>query len=115
MTILQHRKSLSAKALVLAIAVTVAGAGSAFAQPGGHDDHGNGHPGWGQDFGGAGHQFKKGDRMGYNDWHNAPAVDYRAHHLRAPPHGYEWREVNGQYVLAAVATGLIASIILASH
>ena len=50
--------------------------------------------------------------MGYNDWHNAPAVDYRAHHLRAPPHGYEWREVNGQYVLAAVATGLIASIIL---
>jgi Ni/Co efflux regulator RcnB len=40
-------------------------------------------------------------------------VDYRARHLRAPPRGYEWRQVNGQYVLAAAATGLIASIIAA--
>jgi Ni/Co efflux regulator RcnB len=116
MTTLKHRSNLSTKVLGLAIAVTLAGAGGAFAQPHGHDDHNNGgHPGWGQDFGGGGgHQFKKGDRMGYNDWHSAPAVDYRSHHLRSPPRGYEWREVNGQYVLAAVATGLIASIILSA-
>ncbi len=50
--------------------------------------------------------------MGYNDWNNASRLDYRAHHLRHPPRGYEWREVNGRYVLAAVATGVIASIIL---
>jgi Ni/Co efflux regulator RcnB len=53
--------------------------------------------------------------MGYNDWQHATPVDYRAHHLNAPPRGYEWRQSNGQYVLAAVATGAIASIILANH
>ncbi len=79
----------------------------------GHDDHGQAaaHQNWGKDYGG-GHKWKRGQRIGYNDWSSAPAVDYRQHHLRQPPHGYEWRESNGQYVLAAVATGVIASIIL---
>jgi Ni/Co efflux regulator RcnB len=71
-----------------------------------------GHNGWGQDRG-AGYHWRRGQRMGYNDWRSAPPVDYRARHLRAPPRGYEWRQVNGQYVLAAAATGLIASIIAA--
>ena len=52
--------------------------------------------------------------MGYNDWNSAPRIDYREHHLRRPPYGYEWRESNGQYVLAAVATGAIMSIILSN-
>jgi len=38
---------------------------------------------------------------GYNDWNGAQRVDYRQHNLRAPPRGYEWRESNGQYILAA--------------
>jgi Ni/Co efflux regulator RcnB len=92
------------KTLVIAIAAAALVAGAASAQ---------GHPGWGQDQG-ASHQWNKGEHMGYNDWQTAQPVDYRAHHLRAPPSGYEWRESNGQYVLAAVATGLVASIILAS-
>ena len=66
---------------------------------------------WGQDRG-ASHQWQQGERMGRNDWSSAQPVDYRSHHLRHPPRGYEWRESNGQYVLAAVATGVIASIIL---
>ncbi|MET3667982.1 RcnB family protein [Caulobacter sp. 1776] len=41
--------------------------------------------------------------------------DYRRHGLRAPPRGYRWHRVDNQYVLAAVATGLIASVILANH
>jgi Ni/Co efflux regulator RcnB len=92
------------KTLVMAIAAATLVAGAASAQD---------HPGWGHDQG-AGHHWNKGERMGYNDWQSAQPVDYRAHHLRAPPRGYEWRESNGQYVLAAVATGLVASIILAS-
>ena len=68
---------------------------------------------WGQDRG-AGHQWRQGERMGPNDWSSAQPVDYRSHHLRHPPRGYEWRESNGRYILAAVATGVIASIIL-SH
>jgi len=46
------------------------------------------------------HQYVK-----HTEWKN---------HLRAPPHGYEWRLVDGNYVLAAVATGVIASVIVAA-
>ena len=82
-----------------------------------HQGQANGggrHAGLVADQGGGGH-WKRGQRMGYNDWQGARAVDYRQHHLRQPPRGYEWRESNGQYILAAVATGLIASIILNSR
>jgi hypothetical protein len=39
--------------------------------------------------------------------------DWRAHHLYAPPSGYHWvQSPGGDYVLAAIATGLIAAILL---
>ncbi len=79
----------------------------------GHDRGDRGaHRGWGQEYGASQHQWRRGQRMGYNDWRGAQRVDYRRHHLRHPPQGYEWRESNGQYILGAIATGLIASIIL---
>jgi Ni/Co efflux regulator RcnB len=59
-------------------------------------------------------EWRKGARMRDEDWKRGERVDYHEHHLRAPPHGYEWREVDGNYVLAAVATGVIASIVAAS-
>ena len=59
-------------------------------------------------------EWKKGARMHDEDWKRGERVDYRHEHLRAPPHGYEWRLVDGNYVLAAVATGVIASVIAAS-
>jgi Nickel/cobalt transporter regulator len=59
-------------------------------------------------------EWKKGYHMKQEDWHRAQPVDYRHYHLSAPPHGYEWRSVDGNYVLAAVATGVIASAIVAS-
>jgi Ni/Co efflux regulator RcnB len=47
------------------------------------------------------------DRVYYvTDWHH--------HHLHRPPHGHVWVQVGGDYVLIALATGIIASIIL-SH
>jgi Ni/Co efflux regulator RcnB len=103
---------------VAAIALIASSAASAQPYGQGHDQHGqqsdNGrHAGWGADMGG-GHHWRRGQRMGYNDWNGAQVVDYRQHHLRQPPRGYEWRQSNGQYVLAAVATGLIASIILSN-
>jgi Ni/Co efflux regulator RcnB len=124
-----HRKdTVMKKILSTAIALTLlAGTGSAFAQ--GHDDHrgdnnnamsmhgpsmamhgpqghmnGPSHPDW--------HQ---GGKIGHDDWGRGSRIDYRQHHLRKPPRGYEWRQVDNNYVLAAAATGLIASIILASH
>jgi Ni/Co efflux regulator RcnB len=59
-------------------------------------------------------EWKKGAKIRDEDWHRGEQVDYREHHLRAPPHGYEWRMVDGNYVLAAAATGVIASVIAAS-
>jgi len=45
------------------------------------------------------------DRVYYvNDWDH--------HHLRRPPRGHVWVQVGGDYVLMAIATGIIASIIL---
>ncbi len=39
-------------------------------------------------------------------------VNHRVHHLYAPPRGHQWVQVGTDYVLIAVATGLIAHIIL---
>ncbi len=59
--------------------------------------------------------FRGGGRISRADWGRGRVIDYRVNHLRAPPPGYEWREIDGRYVLAAVATGLIADIILNAH
>lgn len=57
--------------------------------------------------------WKRGDRVptqyrgsGYyvNDW--------RARDLPRPPNNHRWLEVNGDYVLVAIATGLITSILI---
>ena len=59
--------------------------------------------------------WKQGGHIAKEDWGRGHAVDYRQHHLKRPPRGYQWREVDGNYLLAAAATGLIASIIMTSH
>ncbi len=121
---------MKAPILALTVSALVAGAaGSAAAYPdhgydrdsanqysrSGYDrDSNREHSGWGHDRG-RGYHWQRGERMGYNDWQNARRVDYRRYHLRQPPRGYEWRESNGSYVLAAVTTGVIASIIMNSN
>src|SRR5580698_7273173 len=59
-------------------------------------------------------EWKKGAKIRDEDWQRGAHIDYKEQHLRAPPSGYEWREVDGNYVLAAVATGVIASVVAAS-
>lgn len=63
----------------------------------------------------------------HSDWHRGERVppdyrdpryvvdDWRAHDLEAPPAGYQWLQVNGEFVLVAITTGVIASILLAPH
>ena len=62
------------------------------------------------------HDWHKGDRLPsqYRD-RNYVVDDWRSHGLSAPPRGYHWVGVNGDYVLAAVATGVIASILVNAH
>ena len=50
-------------------------------------------PGWARDRGDV-YRWQRGERMGYNDWNRAERIDYRRHHLRKPPRGYEWRRSN---------------------
>ncbi|MGX4641577.1 RcnB family protein [Massilia sp. SYSU DXS3249] len=38
--------------------------------------------------------------------------NWRAHRLSAPPRGHHWVQVGNDYVLAAIATGIIASVFL---
>jgi Ni/Co efflux regulator RcnB len=46
-------------------------------------------------------------------WPSARGIrDWKARHLRRPPRGYHWVSVNGDYVLAAIATGVIADLLL---
>ena len=77
-----------------------------------HDDHRTEQR---HDERGAGpdHSWHKGDRVPaeYRDKRHEVA-DWKAHNLRQPPSGYHWVNVNGDYVLAAVATGVIADLLL---
>lgn len=71
-----------------------------------------GHPhGWR----GAGpnHNFYRGGRLppGYRS-HYYVVDNWRGHHLSAPPRGYHWVQTGPDYVLAAIATGVILQIVL---
>ncbi len=59
-------------------------------------------------------EWKKGAHINKDDWGRGDQGDYKQHHLKSPPRGYEWRQVDGNYVMAAAATGVIASVIAAS-
>lgn len=60
-------------------------------------------------------EWKKGYHMKSDDWHRGEPVDYHQYHLSAPPRGYEWRAVDGHYVLADSSTGVISSVVVIKH
>jgi Ni/Co efflux regulator RcnB len=62
------------------------------------------------------HSWHRGDRLPSRYRSNQYVVnDWRDHHLRPPPRGYHWVQSGGDYVLAAIATGVIADLIINSH
>lgn len=38
--------------------------------------------------------------------------NWRGHHLQAPPRGYHWVQYGGDYMLVAIASGVIAQLVL---
>lgn len=91
-------------------------------QRGQFDRHDNGMRGQ-QDFR-PGRQFDRGGfPQPHADWRRGGRVpteyrgrnyvvnDWRGNRLSAPPRGYQWVGVGGDFVLAAIATGVIAQII----
>jgi Ni/Co efflux regulator RcnB len=60
-----------------------------------------------------GPEFRRGGRLPVElRQHQYVVTNWRAHHLNAPPRGYEWVQVGPDYVLAAVATGIIVNLVL---
>ncbi len=106
----------------LLLAFAVAAPTISMAQPDRHDDrhddhhemHGGPPPGHVDPRGaGPNHDFRRGGRLPaeYRN-HQYVVDDWRGHHLSAPPRGYHWVQTGNDYVLAAIATGVIASILL---
>ncbi|WP_309606429.1 RcnB family protein [Phenylobacterium sp.] len=58
------------------------------------------------------HRWARGERLP-SDYYRTRTyyVDYRSHHLRRPPYGYQWVRVDNNYALMALATGLISQLI----
>ena len=99
-------KTLAGAVLVAAIAAPT----FAMAQDDHHDERRveQRHDGAGPD-----HNWHKGDRLPDSYRANQYVVnDWQSHHLRQPPAGYHWVNVNGDFVLAAIATGVITDMLL---
>jgi Ni/Co efflux regulator RcnB len=123
---------ISAASLCLSLAVSVGAQGLAFAQQPrdrndrsrGEFDNRDGQPDrrdpsqWQQrgDPGrGAGpnHEFRRGDRLPLAQRQRRYVVnDWRGHQLSEPPRGYQWVQSGGDYVLVAIATGVILQLLL---
>jgi len=60
---------------------------------------------------GPGHAYYRGDRLPYEYRHrNYVVSDWRGHHLSAPPRGHQWVQSGNDYILVAIATGLIIQL-----
>ena len=63
--------------------------------------------------GGPDHNFRRGDQLPDAYRSNQYVVnDWRSHHLSAPPRGCHWVQTGGDYVLVAIATGIILQLLL---
>ena len=62
---------------------------------------------------GPNHAFYRGGRLPAEYRHRQYIVDdWRGHNLSAPPRGYQWVQTGGDYVLIAIATGVILQLLL---
>lgn len=61
------------------------------------------------------HQYYRGGRLPVQYRASQYVVeDWRGHRLSAPPRGYRWVQTGGDYVLVAIATGIILQILLSN-
>jgi Ni/Co efflux regulator RcnB len=59
------------------------------------------------------HNFYRGGRLpAQYRAHQYVVNDWRGHGLRTPPRGYQWVQTGGDYVLVAIATGVILELLL---
>lgn len=65
-----------------------------------------------QPYGYQARQWHRGDRLPAQYRGQGYRVDYRAYRLPPPPRGYEYHRVNNDVVLTAIASGVIASVLI---
>jgi Ni/Co efflux regulator RcnB len=59
-------------------------------------------------------EWKKGYHMRQEDWGRGDHIDnWQQYKLRRPPNGYEWRRIDGNFVLAASSTGVVMQVVVA--
>ncbi len=59
------------------------------------------------------HAYYRGDRLPVEYRHRQYVVDdWRGNHLSAPPRGYHWVQSGGDFILVAIATGVILQLLL---
>ena len=125
---------MNSKALVSAIiAMSMTTGGFAFAQGGDRNDRGRNEQAQrgqqnrpdargqsnrndeqrGERGAGPNHDWHKGGRLPAEYRRNMYVVDdWRGHRLTAPPRGYHWVQSGSDYVLVAIATGVILQLLL---
>lgn len=125
---IRTRTSIVAAVLALGMAGSALARDDGYGHRGRHDDDGPRHSQrFDRDHDRRGHWDARGDdhrrwddrrnwrRGGYLPptyrGHYHEVSDWRAHRVQAPPSGYHWVSADGNLVLAAIATGLIAQII----
>jgi len=60
-----------------------------------------------------GPEWRRGGYVPYQYRSNQYVVnDWRGHRLHAPPRGYHWVQVGSDYVLVAIATGVILELLI---
>jgi Ni/Co efflux regulator RcnB len=58
-------------------------------------------------------RFHRGDRLPWEyRTHHYVVEDWRYHNLTPPPYGYQWVQYGGDYLLVAIATGVIVNALL---
>ena len=96
-------------AAVVAMSLVVPGFSFAEGPGDRHDEHAQ----EGERGAGPNHSYHKGDRLPAAEHSKQYEVnDWRTRNLREPPEGHHWVRSGNDYVLAAVATGVIADIVL---
>ena len=82
-----------------------------------YDEQGHRNDGARHDGRGAGpdHNYYSGDRIP-DAYRGRQGVvdDWRGHNLHQPPRGYHWVQYGGDYVLVAIATGVIMQLLLSN-
>ena len=57
-------------------------------------------------------EWKKNATLKHEDWERGERIEYKDKHLKRPPEGFEWRLIDGNYVLAESSSGRISTVVV---